>query len=152
MASAYLTATDLEAYFEPSEIVQISNLHNPTATVLDAVKAAKGIEWASGLADSYLAVRYVLPLPATLSPPDSLKSRIADLWRYGMDTIAPREDVRKRYEDAIKWLEALAKGDVSLGPDFPLNSLAPVPEGIVGGEAGILVPPPIFGGGGLDGF
>lgn len=152
MASAYITATELEAYFEPSEIVQVSNLHNPSATALDAAKVAKGIEWASGLADSYISVRYLMPLPTAVPIPDSLQSRVADLWRYGMDTIAPREDVRKRYEDAIKWLEALAKGDVSLGPDFPLNSLAPAPEGFVGGDVGILVPPPIFGGGGLDGF
>lgn len=71
----------------------------------------EAIDDASGTIDSYLGSRY--PLPLTVIP--TVLKRIArDLVRYGLD-IDPDETIQKRRDESIKFLTALAKGDVSLG-------------------------------------
>lgn len=62
--------------------------------------------------DSYLGARYTLPLAGT---PELLKRIARDLVRYFLfDQRAP-EEVRLRYQRAIKLLEGIRDGDVSLG-------------------------------------
>lgn len=146
---AYLTATDLQNLFEPQEIIQLSNLHDPSATAINQTRIDAAIQWASGIADSYIAVRYALPL--VVVAPVSLVSRIADLVRYQLDHLNPREDVRKRYEDAIKWFELLAKGEVDLGPD--VAGKTPVEDNpLIGGPTSYTLGTSYYGGGALSGF
>ena len=79
----------------------------------DAVVIAEAITDASELMDSYLAKRYTLPLPVVPMP---LKRICGDITLYllsGNGTVT--DERRKRYDDAIKFLQALAKGDATLG-------------------------------------
>lgn len=107
----YCTVADLTARFGEDELaalVQPFALDDPEAQVaLDLVR-----QDASAEIDSYLAARYSLPLPTV--PP--VLSRLAcDLTRYYLYDDAAPEQVRQRYEDAIKLLNHLATGVVSLG-------------------------------------
>ena len=72
------------------------------------------LDAASRLADSYLARRYRLPL---VSWGDDLKRAVALIAAYDLIAVrgfAPEgadEHLRLRYEDAIRWLEQVAKGE-----------------------------------------
>lgn len=143
----YITIAELQAYFEPTEILQLSNLHEPTATTVNATKVNQAIQWAEGVADSYLAATYQLPLAST---PKALASRVADIARYGLDSVNPRPDVRLRYEDAIKWLQEIAAGKASLGSGFAL--LVTPPPSAIKGQVGIISPATLLIGEGLSGF
>lgn len=101
---------------------------NDQDAVLAALDGAPAIERALADADAdidaYLAGRYALPL-ATLPP---MLERVAcDLARYRLYDQKATEEVRARYEDAVRVLEQIARGAVTLG--LPAAN-APAPEGV----------------------
>ncbi len=111
----------IEAFGEP-ETLMLTNLDTPNATVVNPVPINRALTDAAALIDSYLARRYQLPL---LTVPQVLIPYSLDIARYKLDRIRNREDVRQRYEDAIKWLEMVASGKVYLGVDV---ANLPVPQ------------------------
>lgn len=79
----------------------------------DTERLARACEDATNLVDGYLGGRYALPLS---SVPDMVRAWAADVARYRLwDDRAP-EEVRRRYEDALRQLELTAKGTISLPP------------------------------------
>ncbi len=111
----YATVDDMVELFGDREIVELTNLDNPGAETIDEPRLEKALDYASREVDSYLtAAQYQLPLP---SVPLVLRNKVADIARYHLDSYRAREDVRQRYEDAVKWLGLLASGKVSLGLD-----------------------------------
>lgn len=66
-------------------------------------------------ADSYLGVRYTLPLPTV---PDVLRQAVADICRYRISADNPTNSIRTRYQDALLWLGKVARGSASLGIVF----------------------------------
>lgn len=113
---AYITAQDLIDLFGEEEIIELSNLDTPNAIVVNFGRVAKAIAWAQEIIDSYASVYYLVPLSGTAGAvPVIIRGYTSDLARYQLDCNRPREDVRIRYEDAIKWLVLLAAGKVSLG-------------------------------------
>ncbi len=66
----------------------------------------------TGLINSYVGQIEDLPLP---SIPLALKKAANDIDRYTIYDDGVPEDIRQRYEDAVTWLESVAKGDVTLG-------------------------------------
>lgn len=80
---------------------------------LEAAPAAqRGLSDADAEIDGYLAGRYALPL-ATVPP--VLERLACDIARYRLHERAPTEAVRQRYEDAVRVLEQIARGTVTLG-------------------------------------
>jgi phage gp36-like protein len=77
---------------------------------------------ATAEADSYLQGRFLLPIPFV---PPVLTQITADIAIYRLLVLRPDhavEDARRRYEDAIKRLERIRKGQLDLGlplPDSP---------------------------------
>jgi phage gp36-like protein len=114
----YGTASQfIEAFGEP-ETVMLTNLDTPMATVVNPVPLNRSLVDGAALIDSYLLRRYQLPLTVT---PQVLIPYALDIARYRLDRIRDREDVRQRYEDAIKWLESVASGKCFLGTDVAAN-------------------------------
>lgn len=106
----YATSASLIARYSEDELIQLTDVNR--TGVIDTGVLNQAIADADGEIDSYLAVRYSLPL-ATV--PTALTRIACDVTRYRLyDNRAP-EEVRKRYEDAVKWLSAVANGSVSLG-------------------------------------
>ncbi|MGQ0622764.1 MAG: gp436 family protein [Panacagrimonas sp.] len=105
----------------------------------DSATLASAIADADNEIDAYVGARYALPL-ATV--PALLKRISRDLVRYNLfDQRAP-EEVRLRYQAAIKLLIGIRSGDISLGlPE------ASVPAGgeIIGGEILVNNQDRIFG-------
>lgn len=68
---------------------------------------------ASSEIDTYIGVRYELPLAAN---PDSLIQPCVDiaLYRLAHDAAARSDEDRTRYEDAVKFLTRISKGEATL--------------------------------------
>ncbi len=73
---------------------------------------------ASDLIDSYLMVRYDLPLSQV---PGTLTRCCVDIALYLMsaDATVATEEQRQRYEDCLKFLKLLAEGKATLGLGTP---------------------------------
>lgn len=107
----YATPTELiAAVSDPQLVADLTGASEP-----DIAAITRALESASSEIDSYLATRYILPL-ATV--PDRLRELCIDIAFYKLLNFRPLgdiEDTRRRYTDAIKFLERLADGKVSLG-------------------------------------
>lgn len=110
----YATQQQLIDRFGEAELIQLTDRNNVGAidtTVLNQAIADAGAE-----IDGYLAGRYQLPL-ATV--PVILALYCGDITRYRLYDDGATEEVRKRYEDAMKFLRLVAEGKVRLGADEP---------------------------------
>ena len=114
----YATQADLEARFGADELTQLTDRVN--AGVPDAAIVARALSDADAEIDGYLASRYALPL-ATVPP--ALARIACDIARYRLWEDRASEEVRRRYEDARRLLESIARGQVSLG--LPAANAAP---------------------------
>lgn len=134
---AYATVADLIARFGEEELIQLTD--RAGAHAVDSAIAQRALDDASAEMDGYLAVRYQLPLPTV----PTLLARIAcDVARYRLWEDHASDEVRRRYEDARRLLEAIAKGLVSLG--LPAN-LPPAAQPQLSLAAAKSGPAPVFG-------
>jgi phage gp36-like protein len=127
----------IEAFGEVEATV-LTNLDNPNALSIDSVRLDRALVDGAALIDSYIGRRYLLPLDFT---PEVLVPYALDIARYRLDRIRNREDVRVRYEDAIKWLEGIASGKWQLGIDTVLSQ--PVTPTTTAGQVTYGVAPSI---------
>ncbi len=106
--------------------------------VVDAGAVARALTSASGEIDSYLGVRYSLPLEVA---PELLRQFCVDIaiYRLALSCDVLSEEHRRRYEDTIKHLDKIAKGTASLNLPGPVD-----PDT---GEATQTSPRPIVAGG-----
>jgi phage gp36-like protein len=83
---------------------------------VDEAAVNRALDEASTLIDSYIARIVTLPFDGAI--PKSLRRPCVDITLYmlAMDPLARTDEHRRRYEDAIKWLQGVAKGDITLGP------------------------------------
>ncbi len=125
----YVTLQGLVDRFGEQELQQLA----PTETdAIDPVKVQAACDDAAGEIDSYLAAGgYATPITPT---PGIVAAYGADIARYRLHDDDAPEIVTKRYERAIKFLQAVASGQVKLGggsvgsePDEPLGSADFVP-------------------------
>lgn len=121
----YATSAQFVESFGQELTIEITNLEDPTATTVNATVMTRGLTRASSLIDSYLSGRYALPLSTT---PEVLTTLCLDIARYQMGHNALEDDVRQRYEDALKMLSDIAKGILSLGL-APADEPTTLPQG-----------------------
>ncbi|MDR2186863.1 MAG: DUF1320 domain-containing protein [Azonexus sp.] len=101
----YATANDMMERFGEAEVVQLTDRASSDV-------AHQALADATAEIDIYLSNRYRLPL----DPIAPVIRRVAcDIARYRLYDNAAPEEVRRRYEDAIRLLKALADGTASLG-------------------------------------
>ena len=109
----YSSLTDLEKRLEPETLAALADDDKDGAADTDVVNAA--IDDADSEIDSYLRVRYTLPLSST---PDVIKSlscaiAIYNLFLRRRETVS--EEHQKRYEWAVSLLEKIAEGKIDIG-------------------------------------
>ncbi len=107
--------------------------------VIDETAVTAKLADASSTIDTYLALRYPLPL-ATVPP--VLKRLCVDIALYllSLSQDALTKELRQRYEDAISLLNKMAAGTVGLG--IPANPATPVSGDVKGGEVLLPSSPP----------
>lgn len=111
---SYATQADMEARYGLDELVARTD-RNAVGAV-DATVLNRALADADAEIDGYLAARYALPLPTV----PAMLARIAcDIARYRLWEDLASDEVRRRYEDARRLLEAISRGTVSLG--LPAN-------------------------------
>ena len=110
----YISAKDLADRYGDT-LAQIIDGGNPVRNGL--VKRA--LMDATAEVDSFLQGRFVLPLPFI---PPVIAQITADIAIYRLLVLRPNqtvEDARQRYEDAVKRLEQIRKGQLDLGLPSP---------------------------------
>lgn len=106
----YATVADLITRFGEPEIEQLAG--RTALDVIDAEVAERALADAAAEIDSYVGARYRLPF----DPVPPLLGRLAcDIARYRLYDDAAPEEIRRRYEDAVKLLTRIADGTVSFG-------------------------------------
>ncbi|HGF7190631.1 TPA: gp436 family protein [Vibrio cholerae] len=102
----YCTQADLESRFGADELADL--------TLGDTAKIVQAIEDATALINGYIAGRCQLPLPTV---PAVLVSLCADIARYRLydEVLDAEHQAARRYQSAIKYLENVGTGRLSLG-------------------------------------
>ncbi len=106
----YATVFDLTDRFGEREIEELVMSGTSAA---DMSRSEKALADGAAEIDAYLAGRYELPLAGV---PKVLTRLNCDIARYRLWDDQASEEVRARYEDAVRFLEAVAKGHIALGP------------------------------------
>jgi phage gp36-like protein len=112
----YCTQSDIEVRIGPADLVALAD-HDGDGDA-DSAVVQGAITSAEALIDSYLSVRYAVPVAPA---PDALKSRAVSLavyfLRLGRDSVT--DDVRAQYRDDVDWLGRVVAGQVALGVEPP---------------------------------
>lgn len=110
----YATQTDMIDRFGETEVLALADRDQDG--VIDASVVATAIERAGDEIDGYLLGRYGLPLA---SVPRLLTSICCDIARYRLcgAEVQETEPIRARYKDAVRMLENVRDGKLSLGLD-----------------------------------
>ncbi|TNL41720.1 gp436 family protein [Acinetobacter bereziniae] len=101
----YATRQDLEARFGSDEIANLEAMQTSVNAITDALQDA------DEEIDSYIAVKYQLPLP---SVPSTLKRVACNIARYRLYFQQPTEEVENRYKAEIDFLKRVADGKAVL--------------------------------------
>jgi phage gp36-like protein len=123
----YATRDDMIKRFGEEEIILLTD-QDANAGVIDDGVLNQALADASAEVDGYLGGRYTLPLP---SAPAVLVRICCDIARYLLHDEHAPERIEKRYDDSVKFLKSLAKGEIGLGiPDegdaSPSNNTAQI--------------------------
>lgn len=106
----YALKADMLEEFSESEIRQLTDRDDPPLGAINDAVLDRALAGASAEIDGYLA-RYAgaaLDLPI-------LTRYCCDMARYRLYRDAAPEEVRLRYRDAVRFLEMVAAGKISLG-------------------------------------
>jgi phage gp36-like protein len=108
----YATTADMVLAFGERECVSLTD--RSFLGEIDAVVMTAKLQQASAEIDSYLSGRYVTPWTDT---PRVLVGRCCDIARYLLCGAGTQmtDEIRLRYEDAIRYLERVADGRITLG-------------------------------------
>ncbi len=101
----YATRADMEVRFGVNEISNLKAIQ----TVENAIEQA--LQDAAEEIDSYVAVKYQLPLPEV---PSTLKRIACNIARYRLYFQRPTEEVENRYKAEIDFLKRIADGRATL--------------------------------------
>ena len=107
--SVYASRVDMVQRFGEQETASLEDPSN--IGVSDAAITAEALQDATEELNSYVAVRYSVPLPQVPAP---LVRACCDVARFRLYKDRPTEEVKYRYERTVKWLEQLALGKVLL--------------------------------------
>ena len=111
----YCTIDELKTVIPEQDMIELTDDSVPAQVVI-AANANKAISDASELIDGYLRGHYALPLSATPGMIATLACDIAVYRLYARKVrVNPPEGVSERYKAAIKVLEQIQKGDITLG-------------------------------------
>ena len=138
---AYSTNADIQERLGNAAYIQLADDDGDGIADVGVVNEAR--LGANGEVDSYLAMRYLLPIDLAVhtDTADVLASFTLDLAEYRLRSRRPPvpHEAVKRHAQAIAWLEAVSKGTIELPSAtgvVPASSRGPIAE--VSGEDRIL--------------
>lgn len=116
---AYIVEADLAARLSVAVLIQLTD-DEKTGTVNSAIVVAI-LAAAEATVNGYVGTRYLVPVSPV---PGLLKELALDVAVYLLYLRRQRvtEDARRTYDDALKKLEHIAKGLITLGVEPPPSS------------------------------
>ncbi|HYH17505.1 MAG TPA: DUF1320 domain-containing protein [Azospirillum sp.] len=108
---SYATLQDLIDRFGADELVQLTDRAAVPTEAIDEVVVGRALDDARRLIDGYVGGRYRLPLAPV---PDLVRRIACDLARYFLHSNKPTELVKDSYKEAVRLLEKVAAGTVTL--------------------------------------
>ena len=155
---SYASIADLRGRYLERDLIALTDENNQTA---DESRLQSALDDASAEINGYLAARYQLPLvdAVLLTPlvaPQILVRACTDIGVYRLESLRPlsdMQDARKRYEDWIKLLLSIGKGEVQLAGAKLKGGVAETPLQVLGsGEAEHCAAPRKFTSESLGGY
>lgn len=116
---AYCTQTDMLEQIDEDILIDLTD--DADAGIVDAGTVTRAIADADAEIDSYCGKRYAVPFSTVPAIIRKVSVEIAIYNLYGRRRGAP-EDREKRYNNAVRLLSGVSKGDVSLGENDPDGS------------------------------
>lgn len=125
---AYATRDAMAARFGEGELIELTDRDQDG--VVDEAALAEALEDASAEIDSYLAGRYAVPLAQA---PRFLAGLCMDIARYRLCGSGTRstDEINERYRNAIRFLEKVASGAVSIGPVAGTGTVPPADNPVI---------------------
>jgi phage gp36-like protein len=117
----YATKEDITALYGDDELLRVAEDEENPGT-LDEAGVTAGLDNASAEIDSYVGVKYPLPLAASTPTLQRLCVDIA-LYRLALKAGPRTDEHRTRYEDAVSLLTKIAAGKATIG--VPANQEEP---------------------------
>lgn len=122
---SYATLEEMLARFEREDLPELTQVTAGVGGVRDDTRITTALAEASGEMDLYLGTVHALPLTDLTATQTTEMARLCcDIARYRLWAEAASDEVRRRYDDALKVLAAIAAGKVRL--------LAPATGGVRG--------------------
>lgn len=112
---SYCTLADLVSQFGTPMLVEATDRAEVATGEIDEAAIARAIASADALIDGYLKGRYKLPIADPVPPLLTELSMTVALYKAHPNVAS--EHVRENYEDALKMLGQISKGDVRLDAD-----------------------------------
>jgi phage gp36-like protein len=114
---AYSTETDITNQIDEAVLVELTD--DEAIGVVDSDRVTRAIADADEEIDGYVGSRHTVPLDPVPAVVRKLSVDIAiyNLYARRVDEVPPVR--QKRYDGAIRLLEQIAKGTISLGADDP---------------------------------
>ena len=133
---AYIVQSDLLAQVSNAQLIQLTD--DAKTGSVDADKVTKAISDAEAEIDGYVATKHSVPIASPI--PALVKKLAIDIAVYNLYRRRQRapEDVRTAYEDAVKKLEGIAKGLITLGVDPPPAESSKATAGEIIGPARVF--------------
>jgi len=120
--ASYATIEDLEKQIPELDLIQLTDDEGTGAA--DEARLSRALSDASEEIDSYLGSRMELPISPV---PPVLRKYAVDMAVHNLYARRPdmaRKTVRERYRDAVRFLERVAEGKISLGAKDPSGTPA----------------------------
>lgn len=122
----YCTIEDIKALLPEADLVQLTD--DEGAGTINAQRLEEAIAQADADIDSYLSAKYTVPLTPVPAVAKKLSVDIAVYNLYSRRLEGIPETRSDRYKNAVRMLEGMAKGTISVGAET-----APSPAGDAGG-------------------
>ncbi len=107
----YATADDLITRFGKDELVQLTDRSTPPVYAVNTAVVAAALTDAADEINGYLLAKYQLPL---VSVPSVIKGCACDIARFRLYADRATEEVRQRYDAAVKRLREISAGTFKL--------------------------------------
>lgn len=125
----YCTLNDIQATVPANDLIQLTDDTVPPVAV-NQVNVDRAITDAGELIDGYLRGRYTLPLSPVPGLVNTLAADVAIYRLYARRIkLTPPEGVTERYKNALKILEQIQLGKITLGSESAGGDVTPATGG-----------------------
>ncbi len=134
---SYCTIDGIKNLFPEEKIIQLTDDENNAPSTIDPAdpdcaaiiaRINDAIDYADQLIDGYLRGRYTLPLSTAPSFLEKLSIDLVIFYLYGRKPELSDEKMDKMYNNAVKLLERIQAGTISLGTSDTKEAIAATGE------------------------